>query len=74
MLAVCTAASHMALFALYLHFGCLIHDVPAQVDSTELKSNVLAAYVASNLGHEIPQLMAAMKLTAKAGFEVGDDE
>ena len=33
-----------------------------QVDSLELKTNVVAAYVAAQLAHEIPDMMAAMKV------------
>mmetsp|Transcript_17379 Transcript_17379/g.37521 ORF Transcript_17379/g.37521 Transcript_17379/m.37521 type:complete len:686 (+) Transcript_17379:137-2194(+) len=46
----------------------LFHE--QKVDSLELKTNVLAAYVAASLASEIPDLMAAMKVTAKQSFEV----
>lgn len=42
-----------------------------KVDSLELKTNVLAAYVAAQLASEIPDLMAAMKVNAKHSFELG---
>lgn len=39
-------------------------------DSLELRTNVLAAYVAAGLARELPALMSAMKLSAKDSFEV----
>mmetsp|Transcript_20977 Transcript_20977/g.35805 ORF Transcript_20977/g.35805 Transcript_20977/m.35805 type:complete len:705 (-) Transcript_20977:159-2273(-) len=42
-----------------------------KADSLQLKSNVLAAYVAAGLSREIPDLMAAMKVSPKDGYEVG---
>ncbi len=41
-----------------------------QADSLELKTNVLAAYVAAGLSKQIPALMSAMKLSADKSFEV----
>lgn len=41
-----------------------------QADSVELKTNVLAAYVAAGLTGELPELAASMKVSAKASFEV----
>uniref|UniRef100_A0A7S0RTI0 Signal recognition particle subunit SRP72 n=1 Tax=Chlamydomonas leiostraca TaxID=1034604 RepID=A0A7S0RTI0_9CHLO len=38
--------------------------------SVELRTNVLAAYVAAGLARELPGLMTAMKLTARDSFEV----
>lgn len=42
-----------------------------QVDSLELKTNVLAAYVSASLASEIPALMTAMKVNSKQSFELG---
>lgn len=42
-----------------------------KVDTLDLKTNVLAAYVAAHLASEIPDLMSAMKLSPKQSFEVG---
>ncbi|KAJ9504743.1 hypothetical protein QJQ45_024692, partial [Haematococcus lacustris] len=39
--------------------------------SLELRTNVLAAYVAAGLSQELEELMAAMKVTAKDSFEIG---
>lgn len=48
-----------------------MHAAASQVDSLQLKSNVLAAYVAAGLSREIPELMVAMKISSKDGYEVG---
>ncbi|MEW5303027.1 MAG: hypothetical protein WDW36_005759 [Sanguina aurantia] len=42
-----------------------------KVDSLELKTNVLAAYVSASLASEIPALMTAMKVNSKQSFELG---
>ncbi|GLI69046.1 hypothetical protein VaNZ11_013588 [Volvox africanus] len=41
-----------------------------KADSLELKTNVLAAYVAAGLSSELPDLMAALKVRARDSFEV----
>ncbi|GIL73066.1 hypothetical protein Vretimale_4685 [Volvox reticuliferus] len=41
-----------------------------KVDSLDLKTNVLAAYVAAGLSSELPDLMTALKVRAKDSFEV----
>jgi len=44
--------------------------LPPQADGLDLKTNVLAAYVAAGLSREVPDLMAAMKISPKSSFEV----
>ncbi|KAG2448342.1 hypothetical protein HYH02_006924 [Chlamydomonas schloesseri] len=41
-----------------------------KADSLELKTNVLAAYVAAGLSAELPDLMAALKVKPRDSFEV----
>lgn len=41
------------------------------MDSLELKTNVLAAYVSASLASEIPALMTALKVSSKQSFELG---
>ncbi|EFJ52129.1 hypothetical protein VOLCADRAFT_86969 [Volvox carteri f. nagariensis] len=41
-----------------------------KADSLELKTNVLAAYVAAGLSSELPDLMAALKVRPRDSFEV----
>ncbi|KAG2499929.1 hypothetical protein HYH03_002216 [Edaphochlamys debaryana] len=41
-----------------------------KADSLELKTNVLAAYVAAGLAAELPDLMAALKVKPRDSFEV----
>ncbi|GLC63488.1 Signal recognition particle core component [Pleodorina starrii] len=41
-----------------------------KADSLELKTNVLAAYVAAGLAGELPDLMAALKVKPRDSFEV----
>lgn len=42
----------------------------SQVDSLELKTNVLAAYVAGGLTKEMSSLMSSMRITADKSFEI----
>lgn len=42
-----------------------------KVDSLEVKSNILAAYVDAELAGQIPELMSNMRITAKQSFELG---
>ncbi len=47
------------------------HSLPCtQEDSLELKTNILAAYVAAGLASELPDLMAALRLRPADSFEV----
>ncbi|GBF97135.1 signal recognition particle subunit [Raphidocelis subcapitata] len=41
-----------------------------KADSLELKTNAIAAYVAGGLSSRVPGLMASLKVTPKASFEV----
>lgn len=41
-----------------------------QVESTEVKANVLAAYVAGGRGAELPAVMEAMRAKPSSGFEL----
>ncbi|KAI8463766.1 MAG: hypothetical protein J3K34DRAFT_526736 [Monoraphidium minutum] len=41
-----------------------------KVDSLELKTNILAAYVAGGLSRQLPDLMGSLKVTPKSSFEV----
>lgn len=60
---------------LEVHTPCIAHPAhhalpTTQADGLDLKTNVLAAYVAAGLSREVPDLMAAMKLSPKSSFEV----
>jgi hypothetical protein len=49
---------------------CIFVASCLQVDNVDLKSNVLAAYVAGGLSRELPAIMTSMRLAADGSFEV----
>lgn len=55
--------------------SCCVHASPQGADAPlELRTNVVAAYVAAGLAGELPALMSAMKLNARDSFEVHGGE
>ena len=47
-----------------------VHAATLQVSSLELRTNVLAAYVAGGRAAEVPAVCEAMKIAPRDGFEV----